>query len=114
MIATFRIGETISVGNIVPAATINEIATIRAFMVRSTSAMQFVRPTDGTPLELVAAPRAAEGAIGAGWNFTLPAEQSADLAEGLWGIDWLATLDDGSTDISEQTLLIRVTRSAAA
>jgi hypothetical protein len=114
IITTFRVGEDIAVGNIVPADIVPEIATMRAFMARSTNPVQFVRPGTGTPTELTVAPRAAEGEIGPGWNFTLTAAQSAMLAEGLWGIDWLATFEDGTTDISEQTLLIRITRSAAA
>lgn len=61
--------------------------------------------------DMTVTPRTASGDIAAGWTLLLPAETTAQLAPGLYGID--ARLEiGGGVDITDRTAFIRLTRAA--
>jgi hypothetical protein len=109
---TFRVGGPVSVGIIVPAEAVGLVAAATAFIARSENEARFQPAPDFVPLEMTASPRAAAGAIGPGWNFTLSAAQSATLEPGVYGIDSLLSFASGDPEPSGETLLIELTPSA--
>jgi hypothetical protein len=109
----FRVGEDISVGIIVDPAALGAIELVRAWMQRSDNLARFVPFPGAAVIAMNAAPRAASGAIGPGWNFTLAAAQSRNLVPGTYGIDAQVIFAEGGEELSEATLLIDLTRAAA-
>jgi hypothetical protein len=109
---TFRIGEPVSVGIIVPAEAAALVTAATAFIARSENEARFQPAPGFVPLQLAAAARAAAGAVGPGWNFTLSAAQSATLEPGIYGIDSRLSFATGDPEFSEETLLIELTASA--
>jgi len=114
-IGTFRIGEDVVIAlDIVEgdAAAIGTITAGMRRMVAVNSAGQFQPDQNQTPIAVIVSPRAASGTIEAGWNLTVPANVTAALAPGLYGIDAKMTATTGSIDITDSTAVISLTRAA--
>ena len=107
--ASFRIGEDVVIALDIVEGDAAAIGTITAGMRRMVAINAQLRPD---PIAVIVSPRAASGSIEAGWNLTVPANVTAALAPGLYGIDAKMTATTGSIDITDSTAVISLTRAA--
>lgn len=112
LLGEFRVGEDVAVALDAVSGDVANVATITAKMQRSLQKTSFVPDDDHTAVEMTVVARAASGDIPAGWNLTLPAATSAQLASGFYGIDAKLIGTSGSIDITDTTALIRMTKGA--
>ena len=111
----FRIGQDFALaldavqGDVGTVSSIS--AKLRSVQILSGGKISFTDVV--APIELTVSPREPLGDDPAGWNLTGTAEQSANLSEGLYGID--AMLDaSGSINMTSTTALVEFTRSAVS
>lgn len=109
ILGTFRIGEDIAVALDAvagEAAAVNEIAA--AMKPARVTANRLVLDDAATAVPLVVASRGA-----AGWTLSLPADTTATLEAGLYGIDARLAFASG-TEITETTAFIAFSRAAVS
>jgi hypothetical protein len=108
---TFRIGEDITIALDVAQGDVADVASLTAKMQRSISADSFAPARGSVAIPFAVGARAAEGEIPAGWNLTLSAAVTADLAPGVYAVDATATGTGDEIELTDETLFIRLTRA---
>lgn len=109
--ATFRIGEDITIALDAVQGDVGEVASLTAKMQRSISADSFAPARGSVAIPFAVGSRPASGDIPAGWNLTLSAEVTADLAAGIYAVDAKATGDSDAIELTDETLFIRLTQA---
>jgi len=108
IIGTFTAGENIALAIDIASGTAPAGLEVSASLIRGRVFGDAFLPSRGaTPIALAVTPRAASGEIPAGWNVTLEAADSADLAAGIYAA--FGRYQDGnSVTIDDVPAVIRV------
>lgn len=110
-LGTFRIGESFAVALTAKSGDPTQF-TATAWLHRSTDKINFVPDPKFTPLQLTVSSRVANSTLGAGWNISVSVSQSRTLKPGFYGIDAAIQPTNGETNITDNTAMIEMTKSA--
>lgn len=114
VLGTFRLGAdaTIMLDAVEgDPAVLSSIAAVMRPMIGQFPALRWA--AEGQAVNLAIAPRPAGDGYPQGWTITVPSAVTAQLAEGLYGIDVRMETPGGTVDITQSTAVIRFTRPAS-